>query len=73
MEFIDDKFLVQVLDIPTRGEATLDLVLINAKEIIREVKIRDSGGCSDHALVEFMILRNMGLAKNSQEPELQKS
>ena len=59
-----DNFLVQVIDGPTRGEALLDLVLTNAEESIRDVKIGGSLGCSDHALVEFVILKNAGLAKS---------
>ena len=39
-------------------------MLTNAEESIREVKIGGSLGCSDHALVEFVILKNAGLAKN---------
>jgi len=31
---------------------------------IKDIKIRGSLGCSDHTLVEFMILRNVGLAKS---------
>lgn len=41
----------------------LDLVLTNVDEFNKEVKIRGSLDCSEHALVEFMILRNMGLVK----------
>ena len=39
-------------------------MLTNAEESIREVKIVGSLGCSDHALVEFVILKNAGLAKS---------
>ena len=39
----------------TRGEALLDLLLTNVEEIINGVKVGGSLGCSDHALVEFMI------------------
>ena len=64
LETVEDNFLVQVIDGPTRGEAILDLVLSNEEESIREVKIRGSLGCSDHALVEFVILKNAGLTKS---------
>ena len=64
LESVEDNFLVQVIDGPTRGEALLDLVLTNEEESIREVKIGGSLGCSDHALVEFVILKNAGLAKS---------
>ena len=59
-----DNFLVQVIDGPTRREALLDLVLTGAEESIREVKIGGSLDCTDHALVEFVILKNAGLAKS---------
>ena len=39
-------------------------MLTNAEESIREVKIGGSLGCSDHALMEFVILKNAGLAKS---------
>lgn len=63
VKFIDDNFLVQVVDRPTRVEALLDLLLTSAEEMIKGVNAGDSLGCSDHALVEFMISRNVGLAK----------
>jgi len=50
--------------VPNQGVALLDLVFTNAEESIREVKIGGSLGCSDHALVEFVILKNVGLAKS---------
>ena len=55
LDSAEDNFLVQVIDGPTQGEALLDLVLTNKEESIREVKIGGSLGCSDRALVEFVI------------------
>lgn len=52
-----------VLYKPTISETLLDLVLTSAREIIKEVKIGSSLGCSDQALVKFVISRNMGLAE----------
>lgn len=43
----------------------LDLVLTNVKEIIKDIKIGGILGCSNSALVEFVISRNVGLAKQS--------
>ena len=37
----------------------------SAEESIRDVKTGGSLGCSDHALLEFLILKNVGLAKSS--------
>ena len=64
LKSVEDNFLVQVVDGPTQGEALLDLVLTNVEESIREVKIGGSLGCSDHALVKFVILKNARLAKS---------
>ena len=49
------------MDRPTRGEA---LLLTNEEEMINGVKVGGSLGCSDHALVEFVILRDVGLVKS---------
>ena len=55
------NFISQVaIDSPTRGNAILDLLVINASELIGDVKIGSSLGCSDHTLVEFTVLRDMG-------------
>ena len=64
VESIDDYFLVHVLDRPTRGEVLLDLLLTNVEEISKGVNTGGSLGCSDHALVEFVISRNIGLANS---------
>ncbi|KAK4831255.1 hypothetical protein QYF61_016725 [Mycteria americana] len=64
LEFIEDNFLTQVTDTPTRGEVILDLMVTNASELISDVKIGGSLGCSDHALVEFTVLRDMGQGKS---------
>ena len=40
------------------------LVLIRAEEVVEDVKIGGSLSCSNHALVELAISRNMGLAKS---------
>ena len=63
-ECIEDNFLGQVIDSPTRGDAILDLMVTNASELIDDVKTGGSLGCSDHALVEFAVLRDMGQAKS---------
>ncbi|KAK4816568.1 hypothetical protein QYF61_017958 [Mycteria americana] len=62
LECIEDNFLSQVIDTPTRGDAILDLMATNASELISDIKIGGSLGCSDHTLVEFTSLRDMGQA-----------
>ncbi|GAB0179484.1 hypothetical protein GRJ2_000413700 [Grus japonensis] len=66
LETIEDNlnFLIQVTDSPTRAETFLDLLLTSMEELIKDVKIGGSLGCSDYSLVEFTILRDMGQIKN---------
>lgn len=49
-------FLAQLLEILNKGEVLLDLVSTSADELIKEVKIGCSLGCSSHYLVEFVVL-----------------
>lgn len=64
LECVEDNFLTQVLDKLSIEEAFLDLILISAEELIKENKLGDSLGSSDHTLVEFVMLRRMGLFKS---------
>ena len=61
---VEYNFLVQVLDKPTRGDALLNLLLTNGNQFSKEIEIGGSLGCSDHALVEFVIPRNVGLSRS---------
>lgn len=47
----------------TKGDALLDLLLTNAEEPPGAVRTGGNVGCSDCALVGFMILRDIGWAK----------
>ncbi|KAK4819764.1 hypothetical protein QYF61_011364 [Mycteria americana] len=60
LECIEGNFLTHVIDTPTQGDEILDLMVTNASELISDIKIGGSLGCSDHALVEFTVLRDMG-------------
>jgi len=64
LECIEDKFLSQVIDNPSRDDVIQDLLDINASERFDDVKTGGSLGCSDHALVEFTVLREKGQAKS---------
>ncbi|KAK4830768.1 hypothetical protein QYF61_013257 [Mycteria americana] len=64
LECTEDNFLSQVIDSPTSGDAILELMVTNTSGLISDVKIRGSLGCSDHALVEFVVLRDMGQVKS---------
>ncbi|GAB0203837.1 hypothetical protein GRJ2_002849300 [Grus japonensis] len=57
LECVDDNFLLQVIEEPTRRGATLDLILTNKEGLIGDIKLKGSLGCSDHEMVEFRILR----------------
>jgi len=47
-----DNFLSHIIDSPTRGCVVPELLVTSASELISDVKIGGSLGCSDHALVE---------------------
>ena len=57
LECINYRFFLQVIEEPMRRDAILYLVLINRQGLIRNLKLEDSFGCSDHEMVEFKILR----------------
>ncbi|KAM9590815.1 uncharacterized protein ACIBXB_005869 [Morphnus guianensis] len=57
LECVDDNFLLQVIEEPTRRGARLDLVLTNKEGLVGNVKLKGSLGCSDHEMVEFKNLR----------------
>ncbi|XP_063280190.1 uncharacterized protein LOC134564864 isoform X3 [Prinia subflava] len=57
LESIDDNFLSQVVEDPTRNGVLLDLKLTNREGLIGDVKVGGSLGSSDHEIVEFSIRR----------------
>ncbi|GAB0207020.1 hypothetical protein GRJ2_003167600 [Grus japonensis] len=57
LECVNDNFLLQVIEDPTRRGAMLDLILTNKEGLVGDVKLKGSLGCSDHEMVEFGILR----------------
>jgi len=64
LECIEENFLSWIIDSPIRGNAIPNLLVVNASELIRVIKTRGSLGCSDHALIESAVLRNMGQVKS---------
>jgi len=64
LECTEENFLIQIIDSTTRADAILDLLVTNAREVIGDVKIGGSLSCSDHAVVMFAVLRDMGQAKS---------
>ncbi|PKU34443.1 glycerol kinase [Limosa lapponica baueri] len=57
LECVDDNFLLQTVEEPTRIGAILDLVLTKKEGLVGNVGLKDSLGCSDYEMVEFKILR----------------
>jgi len=53
LQSIDDNFLMQVVEKPTRKGALLGLVLTNKEILVEDVKVGGRLGCSDHEMVEF--------------------
>ncbi|KAM6382481.1 uncharacterized protein FN964_001067 [Alca torda] len=56
LECVDDNFLLQMVEEPTRRGTMLDLVLTNKEGLVASVKLKGSLGCSDHEMVELKIL-----------------
>ncbi|PKU34078.1 glycerol kinase [Limosa lapponica baueri] len=56
---IDDNFLTQVVEEPTRRSVLLDLVLTNKEGLVEDIKVGGSLGCSDHEKIEFRIMGSM--------------
>lgn len=53
LKCVDDGFLLQVIEEPTRRGALLNLVLSSKEELMGNVNLKGSVGCSDHEVVEF--------------------
>jgi len=64
LDCIEDNFLSQVIDSPTRGNMILDLIVTDKSKLISDIKIGGSLGCSGHALVGFTVLREMGKVRS---------
>ncbi|XP_062466520.1 uncharacterized protein LOC134159318 [Pezoporus occidentalis] len=59
LDCVEDNFLLQVIEEPTRRGAMLDLVLTNREGLVGKVMLQGSLGCSDHEMVEFEVLRTV--------------
>lgn len=47
LECVGDNFLAEVIEDSTRKGTLLDLVLMNREELVKDMKVRGSLGCSD--------------------------
>ncbi|PKU37050.1 glycerol kinase [Limosa lapponica baueri] len=59
LQCIDDNFLTQLVEEPTRRGVLLDLVLTNKEGLVEDIKVGGSLGCSDHEKIEFRIVGSM--------------
>jgi len=57
LDWVDDNFLLQVIEEPMRRGAILNFVLTNKEGLVGNAKLKSSHGCSDHEMEEFKILR----------------
>jgi len=62
--------LTQVVNKPRRGGALLDLLLTKKEELVGDVKVKGSPGCSNHEVAEFAILREASKTWTSGEQVL---
>ena len=54
-DIIDDNFLHQMINVPTRGGNILDLVLVNKPELMLSMKVREGLANSDHDSIDFAL------------------
>ncbi|XP_068531176.1 uncharacterized protein [Anas acuta] len=66
LQSVEDNFLMQVVEEPTRQRVLLDLVLSNRDGLVSDVKVGGSLGCSDHEMVEFQIELGKGSKAKSR-------
>ena len=56
LECVEDSFLTQLVQEPTRGGALLGLLFTNSEGLVGDVKAGDCLGQSNHETVEFHFL-----------------
>ncbi|KAJ7428451.1 hypothetical protein WISP_01229 [Willisornis vidua] len=64
LKWIEDNFLLQLVNEPTRGGGLLDLLFTNREGLVGDVVVRGCLGHSDHETIEFSILRDARRAIN---------
>jgi len=62
LQSINDSFLMQVVEEPTRRGTLLDHVLTNKEGQVDDVQVGGRLSCSDHEMVEFRILHGRSRA-----------
>lgn len=58
------RFLARVMEEPRRRGALLALALANKDELVGDLQVSGSLGCSDHGMVEFRMWKGWSRAKS---------
>ena len=66
LNFIDDNFLFQMVDEPTRGNNMLDVVLATNERAVENLSVGEHLGFSDHCMIRF----NLNLIKENVDNSL---
>ena len=73
-KFVEDNFLSQSVDEPTRGNNVLDLVFSTQEDMIQKLHIGDNLSTSDHKIITFVININTERSiKNHFVPDFRRS
>ena len=67
-DIIDDNFLHQMINVPTRKGNILDLVLVNKPELMLRSNVREGLDNSDHDSIEFAL--KVKIARRKCSPRL---
>lgn len=59
LEHVKGNCLIKRMDWPTKGEAQLDLLFNSREDVVGNMIISVSLGCSNHELVEVKILKEV--------------
>ena len=65
---VQDFFLTQFVDKPTRGSAVVDLLFSNDPNMVEEVEVREHLGASDHNIVCAKILFRVRVQDSRERP-----
>jgi len=55
LECVEDNFLTQLVNEPTRGGASLDLLFTNREGLVGDVVVRGCLGLSEYEIIEFSV------------------
>ena len=65
LDTIEDNFLTQLVEDPTRGNNILDLVFVSDRNLIDNLAVGENIGESDHNIIRFDLITNSKKKENS--------